>query len=51
MYDSIFYALHSRLNEFFPTGKSSQFQYESTLDPDNEVAVLELVSLGLSIVH
>jgi hypothetical protein len=26
MYDSVFYALHSRRNEFFPTGKKSQFR-------------------------
>jgi hypothetical protein len=26
MYDSVFYALHSRRNEFFPTGKKEPFQ-------------------------
>ena len=25
MYDSVFYALHSRRNEFFPTGKMNSF--------------------------
>jgi len=26
MYDSVFYALHSRRNEFFPTGKNFEFK-------------------------
>ena len=26
MYDSVFYALHSRRNEFFPTGKNKYLQ-------------------------